>query len=68
VARATAAAEAPIWPSNLPKYDHILIVVEENKDYEEIIGNKDAPYVNILAIEGANLTRMFEEEHRSEDN
>jgi phosphatidylinositol-3-phosphatase len=68
LARAAAADEAPTWPSILPKYDHILIVVEENKDYEQIIGNKDASYINMLAVEGANLTRMFGEEHPSEGN
>src|SRR5260370_11793186 len=68
LARAAAAAEAPTWPSTLPKYDHILIVVEENRDYEQIIGRKDAPYTNMLAVEGANLTRMFGEEHPSEGN
>jgi len=68
LARATAVAETPTWPSNLPKYDHILIVVEENKDYEQIIGNKSAPYINMLAVEGANLTHMFAEEHPSEGN
>src|SRR5260370_10493538 len=68
LARAAAAAEAPTWPSTLPKYDHILIVVEENKDYEQIIGNKEAPYINMLAAEGANFSRMFGEEPPSEGN
>jgi phosphatidylinositol-3-phosphatase len=65
---AAAAAEAPPWPSTLPKYDHIVVVIEENKDYEEIIGNSAAPYLNKLAAEGANFTRMFAEEHPSEGN
>ena len=34
------------WPAGLPVYDHVVIVVEENKNYEEIIGNKNAPYIN----------------------
>src|SRR5216684_4014202 len=68
LARAAAAAEAPTWPSNLPKYDHILIVVKENKDYEQVIGNKAAPYINVLATEGANFIHMFGEEHPSEGN
>jgi acid phosphatase len=59
---------APIWPSTLPKYDHIVIVVEENKDYEQVIGNKQAPYINGLATEGASLLRMFAEEHDSQGN
>jgi len=45
--------------ADLPCYDHIVIVVEENKDYEDIIGNKDAPFLNRLAEEGASLTNMF---------
>ena len=58
-----------IWPAGLPIYDHIVIVVEENKDYEEIIGNLAAPYINnVLKKEGANFTQMFGEEHFSEGN
>ena len=52
----------------LPRYDHIIIVVEENKDYDQIIGNKAAPYLNHLAAEGVDFTRMFAEEHPSEGN
>jgi Phosphoesterase family len=62
------AADAPSWPSTLPRYDHIVIVVEENKDYDQIIGNIAAPYLNKLASEGASLAQMFAEEHPSEGN
>lgn len=56
-------------PQSLPAYDHIVIVVEENKDFDEIIGQeKAAPYINTLASEGANLTHMFGEEHESQGN
>src|SRR5262249_52030008 len=54
--------------ASLPRYDHIVIVVEENRDYEEIIRNKDAPFLNRLAEEGASLTHMFAEEHPSQGN
>ena len=56
------------WPENLPVYDHILIVVEENKDYREVIGQSYAPYINQLKQEGANFTRAFGEEHFSQGN
>lgn len=57
------------WPAGLPVYDHIVIVVEENKDYDEIIGNPDAPYINdVLKAEGANFTKMYAEEHLSQGN
>src|SRR5215831_4923260 len=50
---AVAAGRTP-WPSTLPVYDHIVIVVEENKDFEQILGGKfDAPYIRKLAAEGA---------------
>ncbi len=63
------ASAATSWPFNLPVYDHIVIVVEENKDYEQIIPNPDAQYINgTLKAEGANLTRMYAEEHHSQGN
>ena len=53
----------------LPVYSHIVIVIEENKDYNQIIGNAAAPYINnVLKKEGANLTHMYAEEHFSEGN
>lgn len=62
-------AGAVSWTSGLPVYDHIVIVVEENKDYDQIIGNADAPFINnTLKAEGANLTRMYGEEHHSQGN
>lgn len=63
-----AAADAPPLPPSLPRYDHIVIVVEENKDYDQIIESPVAPYLNKLAVEGANFIRMFAEEHNSEGN
>src|SRR5260370_21384158 len=57
------------WTAGLPVYDHVMIVVEENKDYEQIIGNKNASYINdVLRKEGANLTKCYAEEHHSEGN
>jgi hypothetical protein len=57
------------WPAGLPIYDHVVIVVEENKDYEQIIGNKNASYINdVLRKEGAILTNFYAEEHHSEGN
>ncbi len=56
-------------PALLPKYAHVVIVIEENKYYSDIVGNKNAPYINdVLLKQGANLTRMFADEHDSEGN
>lgn len=48
--------------------DHVVIVVEENKSYEQIIGNRDAPYINALAKKGALLTRSYAVAHPSQPN
>ena len=63
------AADRLPWPPTLPIYDHIVIVVEENKDFEQILGGRfDAPYIGKLATEGATFERMFAEEHFSQGN
>lgn len=57
------------WPSDLPVYDHIVVVIEENKDYEEVIGQEYAPYINnTLKAEGADFVQMYGEEHFSQGN
>jgi acid phosphatase len=57
------------WPARLPVYDHVVITMEENKDYDQIIDNVNAPYINFtLREEGANFTQMYGEEHNSEGN
>jgi hypothetical protein len=67
-AQAPKPADPIPWPAGLPVYDHVVIVVEENKDYDQIVGSPDAPFVNRLRKEGANFTKMFGEEHNSQGN
>src|SRR5205085_12473747 len=46
------AADRIAWPATLPVYDHIVVVIEENKDVEQIFGSRpDAPYIRKLAAE-----------------
>jgi len=73
---------ALLTPNISLKYDHIVIVIEENKYYSDIIpinetSSEDslnlvdnvAPYINkTLKKEGANFTNMYAEEHYSEGN
>ena len=42
--------------SALPRPDHVVIAIEENQPFREVIGAPDAPYVNALARQGALLT------------
>jgi hypothetical protein len=52
----------------LPAYDHIVLVMFENHDYDEIIGNSQAPYINQLAAGGALLTNYTALAHPSQPN
>ncbi|MFI1378383.1 alkaline phosphatase family protein [Embleya sp. NPDC020886] len=61
--RAPAAVAAAI-----PRYDHVVVVVHENSNYEEIIGSSQAPYLNQLAAGGASLTDFHGETHPSQPN
>ncbi|GIG55984.1 hypothetical protein Lfu02_03560 [Longispora fulva] len=59
----TAAAVAAV-----PRPDHVVIVVFENTDYADIIGNPSAPYFNSLAGQGASFTQSFGVTHPSQGN
>ena len=50
MAGCTAAAPVAGTPGAL---DHVVIIVEENKPSQAIIGNSDAPYINKLATDYA---------------
>ena len=52
----------------MPSYDHIFVVVAENKAYEEIIGSVDAPQLNRLAQAYGLATQFYGEVHPSEAN
>jgi phospholipase C len=54
--------------SRIPLPDHVVIVMEENHGYSEIIGNKDAPYINSLASAGALFTKSYAITHPSQPN
>lgn len=52
----------------LPKPDHVVIVIEENHGYGQIIGNPDAPWVNALAKRGMLFTQSYGVTHPSQPN
>jgi len=54
--------------SKPPRPDHVVIVVEENKAFRQIMGNVAAPYINRLAGKGALFTRSFAVTHPSQPN
>jgi acid phosphatase len=52
----------------VPRYSHIVVVMEENHSYEQIIGSPQAPYINALARGGALFTNSHAVSHPSEPN
>ncbi len=52
----------------LPAPDHVVVVVEENHSYSDVIGSPQAPYLNGLAVQGASFTNSFAVTHPSEPN
>jgi phospholipase C len=54
--------------ATLPSPAHIVVVMEENHSYSQIIGSPDAPYVNTLADEGASFTNSHAISHPSQPN
>jgi acid phosphatase len=70
----TAGTTPTVTPSTtptssaLPHFDHIVVVIEENKGYPEIIGSTSAPYINSLAAQGMLFTNSHAITHPSEPN
>ena len=54
--------------SSLPKPAHIVIVIEENHGYDQIINSENAPYINQLAKEGTLFTNSQAITHPSQPN
>ncbi len=54
--------------SSVPLFDHIVLVMFENKKYSSINGSSSAPYFNSLAAQGAKFTNSFAITHPSQPN
>ena len=63
-----SAACAAICSGSPPAVDHVVVLVLENRGYQEIIGSPDAPYLNSLAQGGAYCTNFFALTHPSQPN
>ncbi len=64
----TAATLAPP-ASTVPAFDHVFMIMMENTNYSEVIGDTtDAPYINSLATQGALMTDYSGVYHPSDEN
>jgi hypothetical protein len=66
----TPASQAPsaTAAAAFPKPDHIVIVIFENKNVDEVLGTDQAPFLNELARSGVDFTAAHAETHPSQPN
>jgi hypothetical protein len=62
------SATAVRAPGGVPTPDHVLIVVFENKDVDQVLGSGEAPYLDQLAQSGVSFTNFHAETHPSQPN
>ncbi len=66
---AAASPATKLAAASIPQYAHVVVVMEENHSYSDIIGDtSDAPYMNQLAGNGALLTSSYAVTHPSDPN
>jgi acid phosphatase len=64
----TAQGTAPSGRAAVPHYRHVVVVMEENRGFHQIIGNSAAPFENALARTGVNFTDAHARYHPSQPN
>jgi phosphatidylinositol-3-phosphatase len=71
-----AAVAEPAWcpgsagdhAGEIPRYDHILVIIAENHGYGQIVGNPAAPNLNRLVNSYGMATQFYAEVHPSKAN
>ena len=62
------ACQMTVAQTTIPSPSHVVVVMEENHNYSEIMGSSQAPYINTLASMGAVFTHSYGVSHPSEPN
>ena len=65
---ACATLPRPTALEGVPRYDHVFVILEENKNYEQILSVDAAPNIASLARTYGVATRFYGETHPSEGN
>src|ERR1700719_1428208 len=58
----------PTSTGTVPQFGHVVLVVEENSSYSEVIGSSEMPYLNSLATQFGLATQYFANTHPSIGN
>ncbi len=64
----TTQGAAPPRSAAVPHYAHVVVVMEENHGYGQVIGNPAAPFENAMARGGVNFTNAHAGYHPSQPN
>lgn len=64
----TTLLPTPVPTGTFPQFGHVVLVVEENHGYAEVIGNSSMPYLNSLATQYGSATQYFANTHPSIGN
>ena len=54
--------------NNVPLFEHVFLVVEENHSFSDVIGNSSMPYLNGLATANSLATQYYADAHPSLPN
>ena len=65
---AGSAMAAPKGLEGVPRFAHIFVIMEENKDYDQIVAGPDAPNLARLAKTYGDAAQFYGEVHPSEGN
>ncbi|MDQ2872864.1 MAG: phosphoesterase [Candidatus Eremiobacteraeota bacterium] len=65
---ATDGAKTASADLRMPQYKHVIVIMEENKAYGQVVGSADAPAISRLARAYGTATQFFAETHPSEPN
>src|ERR1700761_6205109 len=68
IAAPALAQPAAALDRSVPKYQHIIVIFEENKNYAQVLDPAVAPNISALAAKYGNATQFFGEVHPSEAN
>src|SRR5205085_12389608 len=59
---------ATVAVAQVPRFDHVIIVAEENKSYSSVAGSSAMPYLNGLAAQYSLATNYYANTHPSIGN
>ena len=58
----------PVRGQTVPQFGHVLIVLEENHGYSQVVGSSSMPYLNSLISKYGLATNYVADTHPSIDN